>query len=213
MKKNKKEFIISSVMILLPILIGLLFWNRLPEQVPTSWGFDGKVNGSSSRITAVFVVPIVIFVAHCLSVFVTEKDKKNKRQNEKISHLMLWICPVISILTSGLMYSFALGMEFNVNLIMCPFLGFLFLLIGNYLPKCRQNQTIGIRVKWTLEDEDNWNATHRLSGKLWVFGGMWLIVLTFFPRVSIFCSVIVLTMLTLIPIVFSYSYAKTKKKG
>ena len=46
--------------------------------------------------------------------------------------------------------------------------GLLFMIIGNYLPKVKQNNTIGIRVVWTLQDEENWSATHRFSGKLWV---------------------------------------------
>ena len=44
----------------------------------------------------------------------------------------------------------------------------MFMVIGNYLPKVKQNNTIGIRVVWTLQDEENWNATHRFSGKIWV---------------------------------------------
>ena len=46
------------------------------------------------------------------------------------------------------------------------------MIIGNYLPKVKQNNTIGIRVVWTLQDEENWSATHRFSGKLWVASGV-----------------------------------------
>ena len=28
------------------------------------------------------------------------------------------------------------------------------MIIGNYLPKVKQNNTIGIRVVWTLQDEE-----------------------------------------------------------
>lgn len=33
----------------------------------------------------------------------------------------------------------------------------LFIVIGNYLPKIKQNNTIGIRIVWILQDEENWN--------------------------------------------------------
>mgnify|MGYP000573868704 FL=1 len=46
-------------------------------------------------------------------------------------------------------------------------MGLLFVIVGNYLPKVKPNRTIGIRVVWTLQDEENWNATHRFSGKIW----------------------------------------------
>lgn len=42
----------------------------------------------------------------------------------------------------------------------------LFIVIGNYLPKIKQNNTIGIRIVWTLQDEENWNATHSFSGRI-----------------------------------------------
>lgn len=43
----------------------------------------------------------------------------------------------------------------------------LFIVIGNYLPKIKQNNTIGIRIVWTLQDEENLNATHSFSGRIW----------------------------------------------
>ena len=43
----------------------------------------------------------------------------------------------------------------------------LFIVIGNYLPKIKQNNTIGIRIVWILQDEENWNATHSFSGRIW----------------------------------------------
>lgn len=209
MKKRKGECLISCIIILLPILVGLLLWQRLPEQMPTHWGFDGEVNGWSSRPFAVFAMPLFIFAAHIFCFFATAKDSKNQEQNNKLFHLVIWICPVVSILLSGMMYAAALGKEFDANVVMFPLLGLMFAILGNYLPKCRQNQTIGIRVKWTLEDEANWNATHRISGKIWVLGGLFMIVFTFLPEtIALWAMVILLTVLTLLPLCYSYFYYK-----
>ena len=41
-----------------------------------------------------------------------------------------------------------------------------FIVIGNYLPKIKQNNTIGIRIVLTLQDGENWNATHSFSGRI-----------------------------------------------
>ena len=48
----------------------------------------------------------------------------------------------------------------------------LFIVIGNYLPKIKQNNTIGIRIVWTLQDEKNLNATHSFSGRIWGTSGI-----------------------------------------
>ena len=50
--------------------------------------------------------------------------------------------------------------------------GLMFMVIGNYLPKVKQNNTIGIRVVWTLQDEENWNAAHSFSGRIWGTSGI-----------------------------------------
>ena len=57
-KKNKRTLVAGSIVILLPILLGLFLWDRLPDQMVTHWGFDGTPNGWSSKTFAVFGLPL-----------------------------------------------------------------------------------------------------------------------------------------------------------
>ena len=79
----------------------------------------------------------------------------------------------------------------------------MFIVIGNYLPKARQNYTIGIKIPWTLSDEDNWNRTHRLAGYLWMIGGIFLIIgaLTGFVKINLVLAIILL--MILVPCIYS----------
>ena len=90
----------------------------------------------------------------------------------------------------------------DVSLIMPLFLGAVFIIIGNYLPKCKQNYTIGIKIPWTLNSEENWNRTHRFAGWLWTFSGIVVMLTGFFGGFWIFFIVVLL--MVLIP--FAYSY-------
>jgi uncharacterized membrane protein len=90
------------------------------------------------------------------------------------------------------------------------FVGGVFLGIGNYLPKTHQNYTVGFKLPWTLEDEENWNRTHRLAGQVWVFGGTLTIVNAFLGNMWIFIAAIVL--MVLVPTVYSY-WLYTQKHG
>ena len=45
--KNKKYWLVTSLVTLLPIVLGLLLWNRLPEKLPTHFGVDGAADGWS----------------------------------------------------------------------------------------------------------------------------------------------------------------------
>lgn len=207
MKRYKGKLVLSSVVLMLPMLVGVLFWDSLPERIATHWGIDGVANGWSSRPVAVFGLPLFLLVLHWVCMLVTSKDPGNKGQNSKVIEMIFWICPVLSLFTCGLTYAAAFGREISVQLLTFEILGLMFIIVGNYLPKCKQNHTIGIKIKWTLENEENWNATHRMSGKLWVAGGLLFAVCGFLPEAMVFqVSLVLLLLLVGVPVWYSYRY-------
>ena len=204
---------ISSLVILLPIVFGLIFWNQLPERIATHWGPNGEPDGWSSRELAVFALPLFLFALHWLCVLVTSKDPKNKDKNQKAQSLVLFIIPILSLLVNGMMYMTALGMPLRVEMIMPVFFGLLFIVLGNYLPKCRQNYTIGIKISWTLNSEENWNATHRFAGKVWMIGGALIMLGVFLPTTYIFVAFFAITTLMVIaPAIYSYNFHKKESE-
>ena len=208
-RDNKWKLFASSVAILLPVLFGVLFWNELPEQMTTHWGGDGAADGWSGRAIGVFVLPVSILAVHWLCVFCTALDPKNKGQNKKVFGLVIWITPIISLFANGVVYAVSFGKEFQPCLITNLLLGAVFIVVGNYLPKCKQNYTIGIKVKWTLESEENWNATHRFGGKVWVIGGLLLLTYVFLPDgIAPWVMVGSIIALVVIPVVYSCLYYK-----
>lgn len=213
LKKNKWKLLISSLVILLPVVFGLLFWNQLPEQMSTHWGMDGAADGSSSRFTAVFVLPLILLLAQLVCVFFTAKDPGNKEQNEKVFGLVLWIIPMISLVTNGVVYAVAFGKELEPVWVMGLLLGVVFVAIGNYLPKCKQNFTIGIKLKWTLQNEENWYATHRFGGKMFVAVGLVTLAAMFLPQTAAMTVIMIaLFAAALLPVFYSYLYYKKQVK-
>ena len=212
-KSNKWKLIISSIVILLPILFGLAFWNELPDQMITHWGIDGNPDGFNNRYVAVFTLPVLILLVHWFCIFFTSKDPKNKNQNNKVFGIVIWITPIVSLIAHGMIYAVSFGKEFHPHLITTLLIGGMFVIIGNYLPKCKQNYTMGIKVKWTLENEENWNATHRFSGKVWFIGGLILMFCIFLPQaVLIWIMFISIFILVVIPILYSYFYHRKQVK-
>ena len=209
LKKNKGTLILTSLLTLLPILAGLILWNTLPEKIATHWGPDGQPDGWSGRASAVFFHPLFLLVMHWVCILATFADKKNQTQTGKVLSMILWICPLISVFVGFVVYGTALGMEFDMNRLVFLLMGFMFLIIGNYLPKCKYNYTIGIKLPWTLNSEANWNATHRFTGKVWVIGSIALLLLAFVPAVeSIWIVLGMLGVLVLIPTLYSYLYSR-----
>ncbi len=204
MKVSKKTIIITSIIILLPIVFGLAMWNQLPDPMPTHFGPDGQADGWSSKGVAVFVIPLFMLAVHLICIFASVADPKSKNYSEKMFAIVVWLCPVLSILVEGMTYAYALGYKMNTTKYAMIFVAVLFIILGNYLPKCRHNYTLGVKLPWTLADENNWNATHRMAGYLWILGGVVLLVNAFFFNMYVFLAVIF--MMVIIPTVYSYMY-------
>lgn len=206
-RKHKKTLILTSLLTLLPMFVGLLLKDRLPEMLPTHWGFDGQPDGWSSTTTAIFVMPLIMLVAYWVCVFFTSKDKSNQDRNEKVQVLVFWIIPILSNLCCGLMYALALGADLSITNIMFAFMGLVFALIGNYMPKCKMNSTIGIKIYWTYTSEENWNATHRLAGKIWFIGGLMMLFTALIPAKYVIAVFLTATaVMVIVPILYAWLY-------
>ena len=90
-KKNKKLLILTSIVTLIPVVIGLLLWNRLPEQIPSHWDINGNIDGWSSKTFAVFGLPLIMLAAQWLCCLGTGADPKKANHSDKVVHLVLWI--------------------------------------------------------------------------------------------------------------------------
>lgn len=204
-QRNKRLFLVTSIIILLPILVGLSFWKELPGQMVTHWGADGQPDGWSSKAFAVFGLPLLILAFHIICTFATTTDPKNQSIfSGKILKLVFWICPAVSLFCGFVTYSEALGTSVPIDTLSHLFCGVMFIAVGNYLPKCPQNHTIGIKVPWTLNSTENWNRTHRFAGPIWVICGIAMIATsTFFPFVIFLPIILVMAFL---PMVYSYWY-------
>ena len=190
MKRNKNKVILSSIVVLLPMVIGLLIWNQLPKDVATHFGFNGQPDGYSSKEFAVFVLPLIIFVIHLFCIFAVSTDPKSKNINDKMYSIVLWICPLVSVFICNCIYGY--------------------IVLGNYLPTVKPNYTVGIRVPWTLNDQDNWYHTHRFSGKCMVLGGVLLIMLL--PFMDMFILFTLALVPGILPIIYSYLYHRKKAR-
>ena len=210
--KNRKYWIVTSILTLLPIVVGLLLWEKLPEKLPTHFGLDGAADGWGGKAFAVFGIPLMFLGFQILTFAATLLDKQNRGHNEKVLNLVGLIFPGMSIVFAVLIYSHALGLELNLGSFLFPMLGLMFILVGNWLPKIKQNTTLGIKIKWTLYNEENWNKTHRFGGWCCVVGGILFCLMGFVPgNTLVFLLPLELILLAAVPMVYSWRLAKKQQ--
>lgn len=202
MKRN--HTILSVMLCLLPIVLGVILWDKLPEQVPVHFNTTGAPDNYAPKALAVFGLPVLIAVIDVIVLFITKKDPKAERHSKIMLYILYWCCPVISNVAMSVTLLIAIGKDIPIGMIIDCLVGLLFVMVGNYLPKCKQNYTIGIKLPWTLDDENNWNYTHRIAGFTWVIGGIGMIFNSFFQIPYI--AIVVIVLAAGIPVICSFVY-------
>ena len=211
MKMNKKLLLLTSIVILLPMIWGLIIWKQLPNQIPIHFNLAGQANNYQSKPLAVFGLPLFLLLMHLFVIFVTARDSKNQTMNEKMGKVIYWLTPIVSLGVFYLIYSKALGSTTNPSVFASALLGLIFVMMGNYMPKLKVNHTVGIRLPWTLQSEENWHKTHRLAGKLWVLGGLLLLLEAGLQFAIPYVMGIVILTIVFIPILYSYQLSRKNR--
>ena len=199
--KNKKALILASLATLLPIPVGLALWDRFPA--------------AYSPGAFVYGMPITMLIAQWVCILASTLDKSNRGRNRKPMALVLWIIPFICNCFSGIMYALFLGIEFSPAAWSFAGTGLLLAIVGNYLPKCKMNATMGIKTRTTYSSEANWNATHRFGGKVWTVCGAAMMLCALLPDAwAVTVPILLLAVMLILPMAFSYRfYYQEKAEG
>ena len=210
-KNQKKIIIFTTIVTLLPIVAGLIFWDQLPEQVAIHFNAAGEPDGWASKTAAVLGLPAGLAALHLFCLFFTDKDPKRKNISNASKTLILWVCPFISWLGMSMTIGYALEAVRNITPIVTACLGILFMVIGNYLPKCLPSYTVGIKLPWTLHSDDNWRYTHRIGGFCFMAAGLITLIGGIFGFIWAVAPALVLA--AVVPMVASYLYYKKHGEG
>lgn len=215
MKKYLLEIILLAISIL-PYIYLANIYDNLPEQVPTHFGLDGTANGWSHK-DSLWAVPasLGIFInLIMLLVPVLDPKKKIQLMGGKYNSLRAIFTVFLSLLAVYLIY-ISKGGSFKNPAYLFALLGLLFVILGNYLQTVRANYFFGIRTPWTLESETVWKKTHRLGGRLWMAGGLLIMLLCLVLQnnkaLGILFTIIIIIM-SITCVAYSYiEYLKLKK--
>ena len=209
----KHENIKLWILFAATLLIGIISYVYLPEQIPIHFDASGNIDNYGGKIY-IFLEPFIILAMIFLAEIARNVDPKKSAYN-KFNKQYYLIFFLVSILMLGIqLYTIAVSLNIkvlNISMIMPLAVGLLLTMIGNSMPKFKQNFYAGIRTAWTIADEEVWYKTHRLGGKIWFFGGILIMLTAFIPgklKIIIFFATIMV--LSLIPMIYSYIIYRKK---
>lgn len=215
MKNNQSLNVIIIIAALgMPIFYLLSVYTYLPETVAIHFNMEGKPDGYGSKSTLFFttiLLDVVGLGTYFLMKYLPQIDPKKSAGQSPVflNKIGLVIVVFMGILNMIIIQS-SVNSSFNGTKYILPLISLLFVFMGNYMHTIKPNYFAGFRTPWTLEDPDNWRATHLLAGKLWVIGGLVAAILSLvLPSVAgwiVFTAITVI--ISIVPFIFSYRYFK-----
>ncbi len=203
---NKPTLIISFALVALALLAGAALYSQLPDPMPSHWNAAGEVDGFMPKFQGVFLLPLMTLGIMLLFWVIPAIDplRANIAQFRKEYNLLILGFTGYMTYIYALTIASALGVQFNMTVMLLPVVGLLFIGIGLILPRARRNFFIGIRTPWTLSSDTVWAETHRVGA--WAFGlaGVVTMFSVFLGESGIFLLLGAIMLAAFVPIVYSY---------
>jgi uncharacterized membrane protein len=217
MKKKPFQEILVLILIALPIFYLVRTYPSLPSVIPIHFGMDGKPNGFSEKHYIIwFAVFNSLLSAGCYLLIRNlpriDPKKTSSLGSGNMQKIAIAVVALISAILISMIHASMQG-SISFSRLFNPLMGFFFIVVGNLMYNIKPNYFVGIRVPWTLENEDNWRATHHMGGKLWVIGGIIIVICTtFLPgKTGETFFLISVLILALVPIIYSFAYFNKNK--
>ena len=199
--------LLSLLFVVLSFAMVGLFYDRLPDPVPTHWNARGVANGFMPKPWGALIVPLAMILASGIFWAIPRVSPRGYGVDRSIRAYAIIQASALAFLlvVNALALMAAAGMAVSISRTIPVALGALFMVLGNFMAKFRKNFFVGIRTPWTLASDEVWLRTHRLGGRLFAASGLLLIVAGLLGGVAILAVIPVLLVLTgVVPIVYSF---------
>jgi uncharacterized membrane protein len=204
--------------ILAPAVYLAIAWKHLPEKIAMHFDLGGNPNdfGSKNQLLTTSIILIVAnAVVYLILTNIYRIDPKRYAAENKgrLYRIGFAVSIFTSLVLCLIIYSATHGnIKFSTRLMLAS-IGLLFALIGNYMHNIKPNYFAGFRLPWTLENADNWRKTHLLGGKLWFVGGLLIAVICLIlpPAASMVAFYSIMTVVVIIPAIYSYRLYRKQK--
>lgn len=202
-----KNHVLPLTLIGLTVIAWIIAYPNLPEQMPVHWNASGEVDDYAAKLYAMLSNVGIMALLYVSMVYLPKIDprKKNYKYFGKSYSIILNVMMSVFFVISLLVILNGAGYDVPIASIGPLVAGIMFMVLGNYMPHVRSNFFLGIRTPWTLSNDEVWKRTHRMTARVFFFGGFLIMLTTFIPadwKQWIFILIITVTLTA--PYLYSY---------
>lgn len=216
MSENFKKELPIIGFVILPFIYLASLWNSLPEKVPIHWNYKGEIDGWGTKYSLIGILFLLPVLTYVLMLIIPKIDPKKriKLMAGKYYQIKFFLVGFMSVLAIYIIHSSNSQTLLSPSIVLV-LIGLFFMALGNYFKVIKQNYFLGIKTPWTLESEEVWKLTHILAGKLWIVGGLLIVIFSLvIPEdINFYLFITITAIITIVPIVYSYLIFKKLKKS
>lgn len=214
---NNKKHLIAGAFMLIPLLYLAITWTGMPQTIPLHFDIKGNVNrwGNKAEILSSMAVlsgvTILLYLLLC-NAYRFDAKKRAVENKDRLQNIALAVTVFLTLLQTWIIYiSTTTGQSFSIKVILIG-VCILFSILGNYMYNLKPNYFAGLRLPWTLENEDNWRKTHHYASRIWFAGGLLaaLVCLLLPVESAVIVSVVLLVLMIILPTIYSYRLYKKR---
>ncbi len=196
-----KIFIITSIVCLLPILLGVSLWDRLPDVLAIHFDINNTPDNFAHKGFVVFGLPVLMVGLQAFCCFVNDINAKKHGERVKFSLVTKWIIPVMTIILQIITLGYSLGWNVDVRKSAALIVGAMFLVIGNYMPKFDYIKNYDV-------DTEKARKINRFIGYETVIMGILFLISIFLPPVATLCCIFLVIPYAIISIIYGVRTAR-----
>jgi len=202
----KKDLILKTFLVIYMFAIGYYFYPVLPVSMPIHWNYAWVPDNFAPKLRALLMFPIISLVIVILFYFLPKLDPKKENYPkfekawEAFQISILWFFAYIHTIS---IYA-TLNPAANMWKYMMLGLWILFMILWNYMWKIRRNYFVGIKLPWTIENDEVWNKTHRLWWKCFMLAWIVFIINSFLNYNPAIVLWAIIGLILFVPLIYSY---------
>lgn len=198
-----KSLIITCLVCLLPILLGLALWDKLPDIMAIHFNINNEPDNFASKEFVVFGLPILMVFIQGFSCFINDINAHKHGIRKKFETATKWIIPVMTIILQIVTLCYGLGWNIDIRKVVGVIVGIIFLIIGNYLPKFDY-------VKNYSLDTEKARKINRFIGFETVIMGILMLITIFLPPIATAIWLFLLIPYAVISVIYGIKIGRNK---
>lgn len=207
-KINWKIIITTSIICLLPIVLGFIYYDDVPQSVAIHFDIHNNPNSYMDKNIVLFLFPVGMTIMQMICCIASDLKKDDKHYTPRIEYISKSIIPIISLLVYSLTLIIALGTKLDVRLFTCFIVSIMFIVTGNYMPKTASQY---LSSHWTTYSPTIQRKVTRLMGYTFVIFGILLMISLFFTPIYSVIIVIGIIIVLLVEVIYFYALSSKKK--